>query len=397
MAVSGTWLGKNWLAAVGVGGFAFGVGRLLAWRRAVRAAAGNVGLPVRAEPAESNWRPPAAPAAKSSDDISGLIEQMLAEGRYALLLRPQLAPNLDKEQLARTLAALSAGMSLTPEGEVALLGPEAALSCDNTVDQDHGRFRPQVVHVDGFCLDRYPITNRQYYMFLAAGGYEQTALWEPEIQPIVVEFVDQSGCLGPRFWRGGHYARGAEDHPVVGVNWYEASAYARWAGKRLPNDAEWVKAACWPVPVGGGGLLQRRFPWGDAMVPGRANIWTSAVGTTLPVHELPEGASVGGVYHLSGNVWQWIAGQYAGEDQYHPHGLGASTQVFKSLRGGAFDTYFDAQATCQFQSGERPLARKHNIGFRCALSLCDLASQSQPQDESNHIEGETNELAEVGA
>ena len=91
---------------------------------------------------------------------------------------------------------------------------------------------------------------------------------------------------------------------------------------------------------------------------------------TISVYELPDGVSVGGIYHLIGNVWEWTSSNFGVWDASRCK-LDTSTPM-KSIRGGAFDTYFDTQATCQFQSGEHPIHRKHNIGFRCALAMCDV-------------------------
>ena len=120
----------------------------------------------------------------------------------------------------------------------------------------------QVAH---FFLDRYPVTNREYYEFVAAGGYGQLSLWDESIWTAVLDFVDLTGEPGPRFWKMGCFAAGKENHPVVGVSWHEAAAYARWTGKRLPTDAEWVKAGSWPVNVSVTNRAQRKYPWGDTM------------------------------------------------------------------------------------------------------------------------------------
>jgi iron(II)-dependent oxidoreductase len=221
-----------------------------------------------------------------------------------------------------------------------------------------------------FFLDRYPVTNARFYEFVAAGGYQDAALWDATILPAVLGFVDRTGEPGPRFWSGGCYDPAKKDHPVVGVSWYEAAAYARWAGKRLPTDAEWVKAASWPVPLSLGMRSQRRYPWGDTMDRSRANLWGSGPKGTVPVTAFAGGASVGSVYQLVGNVWEWMRGDFPPADGSQAEWI-AETPL-KSIRGGAFDTYFDKQATCQFQSGESALARKHNIGFRCAVGVCDL-------------------------
>jgi iron(II)-dependent oxidoreductase len=207
-----------------------------------------------------------------------------------------------------------------------------------------------------------------------------------------LDFVDLTGRPGPRFWRDGCHAPGREDHPVVGVSWYEAAAYARWLGKRLPTDAEWVKAGSWPVHVSPTARLQRRYPWGDAMDHARANLWGSGLLDSVAVNALPGGVSVGGVYQLVGNVWEWMRGDFAPPEP--DEGQWAAEMGMKSIRGGAFDTYFDSQATCQFQSGEAAVARKHNIGFRCAVSVCDLAMARTPAGAEGQ---EPEEAALVGS
>jgi iron(II)-dependent oxidoreductase len=247
------------------------------------------------------------------------------------------------------------------------------------------------LHVEAYYLDRYPVTNLQYHYFVSGGGYEQMAIWDQEIWPAVLDFVDRAGHPGPRFWRNGCYLRGQDHFPVVGISWYEASAYARWSGKRLATDAEWIKAGSWPVALAGHPLLQRRYPWGEAMDRSRANLWGSGPGKIVGVEEYSSGVSVGGVQQLIGNVWEWTADAFVLEDT-----LTADAEMtnYKSLRGGAFDTYLDTQATCHFQSGDTALARKHNIGFRTAISLCDLTNH-EFRNESEPAESTELTLAEA--
>ncbi|MDZ7616433.1 MAG: SUMF1/EgtB/PvdO family nonheme iron enzyme, partial [Patescibacteria group bacterium] len=262
------------------------------------------------------------------------------------------------------------GMSLVPEGEVFLASMGLALDAryaDAFGDEsEHGR----TIQVAPVFLDRRPVTNREFYEFVAAGGYEQVSLWDRGVWTAVLDMADRTGKPGPRYWRDGVYLEGQEDHPVVGVSWYEAMAYARWIGKRLPSDAEWVKAGAWPLPAGGSTLGQRRYPWGDSMDRSKANLWGSGPARIVSVHEFAEGVSVGGVHQLIGNVWEWTSSAYRGLDG--PDGRLEPEEPMKSLRGGAFDTYFDLHATCQFQSGDAPLRARYNIGFRCAVGVCDL-------------------------
>ncbi|MBN2022932.1 MAG: SUMF1/EgtB/PvdO family nonheme iron enzyme [Pirellulales bacterium] len=327
-------------------------------------------------PVDENPDPLPAPACGRSGaappgDPDALVAQMVAQSRYALLLRPKVAKGLSAEQFRLAREELETHMALVPEGTVTL----------GRIDEGPDDFFPeeeapaeasrQVVHVNAFFLDRHPVTNRQYFEFVAAGGYQQAAFWDPAILPAMLDFVDRTGQPGPRYWKNGCYLRGQENHPVVGVCWHEAAAYARWVGKRLPTNAEWTKAGSWPVPMSDTKRFQRKFPWGDAMDRGKANLWGSGPEQVIPVDALPEGVSVGGVYQLVGNVWEWTSGPYDGT--CHPMGDLTFDTPMKSLRGGAYDTYFDNQATCQFLSGDAALARRRNIGFRVALGACDLA------------------------
>jgi iron(II)-dependent oxidoreductase len=305
---------------------------------------------------------------------------MLDDGRFALLLRPQIAGNLAPEMLTAAQEELDRSMALVPDGEVKI--EPNRLSAVAELDVPEEALHPVPMRVSAMYLDRYPVTNRQYQAFVDAGGYEQMAIWDPAIWPAVLDFVDTTGRAGPRYWANGQFPDGKADHPVVGVCWYEATAYCRWVGCRLPTDSEWVKAASWPVNLTPTNCIQRKYPWGNTMDRQRANLWGSGPGDTVPVDEFPSGVSVGGAYQLIGNVWEWTGDDFlwiaALVDQESKESL------LKTIRGGAFDTYFDNQATSQFASGESPLGRKHNIGFRCALGICDLAARdpAQPLAES---------------
>jgi len=335
-------------------------------------------------PAPQRWSPPRtllqdkfASDLARGDDMDRLVGDLLQQGRIALLLRPQLTASVQENHLRYAQEVLDETMSLVPEGDVVLHS--------RWLETGHGETaagRTQV-HVESLFLDRFPVTNRDFQRFVNAGGYEQMELWEASIWPAMVEFVDQTHKFGPRYWKDGKFPSGLDDHPVVGVSWYEASAYARWIGKRLPSDAEWVKAGAWPVSTGGM-PQQRRYPWGDVFDRSLANVWGSHGNATVPVDEFPGGASVGGIHQLVGNVWEWTSTHWG---VWEPASKKAETTVpMRSLRGGAFDTYFDGQAACQFQSGDDPLARRHNVGFRCALSWSDVSpensSQAEAQEES---------------
>ncbi len=345
-------------------GFLGAAGVLLRWVRHVRSRGGELATEPEA----------ALPVPAATDDAASLVEQLIAQQRYALLLRPQIAPSLSDYELARTHAELEKKMGLVPAGQV-VVGVVDEMLEEGRIDAEAVRaYRARLVEVEPMLLDRYLVTNAQYHAFVADGGYQDMSLWDESIWAAVLEFVDQSGEPGPRYWQDGRCAAGEENLPVVGVSWYEAVAYARWAGKRLPTDAEWVKAACWPVSPRPGIWIERRYPWGDAFDPQKANLWCSGEGRPVPVDRYESGISVSGIHQLIGNVWEWTADNFGSAEDRE---LMLSVPM-KSLRGGAFDTYFESQATCHFQSGENPLNRKPNIGFRLALSACDLASLAPP-------------------
>jgi iron(II)-dependent oxidoreductase len=298
----------------------------------------------------------------SKPDARSRVETFLAQERYCLLLRAQLCATLPAEYARQARDALERSMAKIPGGMVDLAEREQESETAGQILKE----------VEPLLLDRYPVTNRQFQQFVEAGGYEMAALWNEEAKAAIVDFHDVTGAPGPRFWQSGKYASGQGDHPVVGVSWFECAAYARWSGKRLPSEAEWLRAAAWPIPMGDGKLAQRRFPWGDVMDRGRCNVWGSGPGQTAEVRQFSSGVSVSGVYQLIGNVWEWTGGDF---DAVDADGVALELPgPMKSIRGGAFDTYFEQQACCSFRSGELPLARKHNIGFRCALSVCDVAN-----------------------
>ena len=313
---------------------------------------------------------PLSPVPQSAQEfVSGLDEssshgtpvaKLLRDRRYAALLRGDLHVSLDASIVETAWKTLEEEMALIPTGQITLVGPD---SPDNELAT--AIVPASTVAVPAFYLNRCAVTNADYARFVAANGYDQMGLWPQEIWPSVVQFVDQTGHPGPRFWSNGRPPRGRDDHPVVGVSWYEASTYANWLGKRLPRGAEWEKAASWPADLSGHGP-QTRYPWGNAFDRSRANTWGSARGDTVPVREYNEGCTPNGIYQLIGNVWEWVADAFTGPPC--PRGYRVVLdQPMGEVRGAAFDTYFEIQATCRFSSGMPLLSRAANVGFRCAV------------------------------
>jgi iron(II)-dependent oxidoreductase len=232
------------------------------------------------------------------------------------------------------------------------------------------------LEVQPYRLAIHPVTNADYQYFVDAGGYGELELWPRDLWPQLPGFVDLSGRQAPRRWREGRHDRRLANHPVVGVCYYEAAAYARWAGYRLPTEAEWQMAASWRLRSLA--HLPRRFPWGDALDTRRCNVWATGLGATAPVDAYPDGAAPNGVQQLIGNVWEWTSSDYDVTDDYGSPVVG--DMPMKSVRGGAFDTYFPAQAASTFRTGLAALARANNAGFRCAIDSDFVAEAAFSED-----------------
>jgi formylglycine-generating enzyme required for sulfatase activity len=165
---------------------------------------------------------------------------------------------------------------------------------------------PNGSRVEAFLIDRFETTNEQFLKFVTAGGYRQQKYWPETLQvdgrptpwaSAIDKFVDRTNLPGPRDWSNGRFPDGKANHPVVGVSWYEADAYAKWSGKELPSPDQWWRAA-----LGDGG---RVFPWGnDARTSElRANF---GVQGTQPVGSYLLGVSPFGCYDMAGNVREWL-------------------------------------------------------------------------------------------
>lgn len=194
--------------------------------------------------------------------------------------------------------------------------------------------KPQMaVYLDGFNIDIYPVTNAQYK-----------------------EFVDATGHRLPRSWKTGTYPEGKAQSPVVWVSWDDAQVYCQWAGKRLPTEAEWEKAAR--------GSDGRKWPWGNDFDSSKANTAASGIGDTTPVGQYPAGASPFGVLDMAGNVWEWTADWY----QAYPGNVSQVDRFgekYKVFRGGSW--FDDASfVRTSARNNAAPTFMFSTIGFRCA-------------------------------
>lgn len=229
------------------------------------------------------------------------------------------------------------------------------------------------VDVPGFDLDTVPVTNRAYLRFVEDGGYANKDHWDPKGWA----WVRSGGITAPKHWYQpdphswwtvcfGFDEPLRMDAPVVHVSWFEADAYTRWAGKRLPTEAEWEKAASWDPETG----TKRLFPWGDEpWTPEKANLDHLALRPS-PVGAHPAGASPHGALGMIGDVWEWTATEFSPYPNFQSFPYKEYSEVFfhggyRVLRGGSWATRPGAIRNT-FRNWDHPIRRQLFVGFRCA-------------------------------
>jgi iron(II)-dependent oxidoreductase len=228
------------------------------------------------------------------------------------------------------------------------------------------------VDLPPFFIDAAPVTNRAYAEFVDDAGYHERRWWTDAGWA----WRQEAGLEHPEFWQragDGAWARTrfgwvedlAPDQPVQHVCWYEADAFARWTGKRLPTEQEWEKAASWE-PAG----HKRRYPWGDDPPDAtRANLGQRHFGPA-GVGAYPDGISPWGCHQMVGDVWEWTASDFTPHPGFASFPYREYSEVFwgpdyKVLRGGSWATHPSAIRTT-FRNWDYPIRRQIFAGFRCA-------------------------------
>jgi gamma-glutamyl hercynylcysteine S-oxide synthase len=236
------------------------------------------------------------------------------------------------------------------------------------------------VDLHAFRIGRTPITNATWLRFAEGGGYERREWWSDEGWAWKEDYDithPQGWASGPdgwRQWRIDGWAALHPEEPVVHVSWFEADAFARAQGARLPTEAEWEKAATWDQETG----QARRYPWGDqppsalgGRAPGarRANLDHRGFGPH-PAGAYPDGAAPSGALGMLGDVWEWTADDFRGYDGFVAHPYREYSEVFfgsdyKVLRGGSWATRAHV-ATPQMRNWDLPQRRQIFSGVRLA-------------------------------
>ena len=253
---------------------------------------------------------------------------------------------------------------LVPAGQFVLgvNGTDEPWSLDNE--------RPaHVVDLPAFRIGRLPVTNAEWQAFIDDGGYDTPEWWSERGWAHRVE----AGLERPLFWnadgsrrRFGVVEAIPTDEPVQHVCWFEAEAYAAWAGARLPTEQEWEKACVWDPESG----TRRRWPWGSAdPSPALANLGGDAL-RPAPVGAYPGGASAYGVEQLIGDVWEWTSSSFTPWPGFTPMLYQQYSQPFfggdyRVLRGGSWAVGGHA-IRASFRNWDHPIRRQIFCGLRLA-------------------------------
>jgi serine/threonine protein kinase/formylglycine-generating enzyme required for sulfatase activity len=222
-----------------------------------------------------------------------------------------------------------------PDGMVFIPGGSFTMGRGNA-SEDNPSGPPHPAKVTPFFIDRHEVTREAYQKFIKATGHK-----------------------APSIWKNGTFPNGTGQWPVTGVSWEDAQKYAKWAGKRLPTEAEWEFAAR--------GSDKRIYPWGNKFSPDRANVARETAQFTK-AENYPKGASQFGVYDLSGNAWEWTDSDFVPYPGSPFRAEGCKR--CKVLRGGSHVNSPEYATTTYRLPYEATLIAEPNFyyGFRCALS-----------------------------
>lgn len=228
--------------------------------------------------------------------------------------------------------------------------------------KDWGEFERPVheVYVEGFWMDETPITNKQFHDFVCETGH----ITEAEVSGSAWGFNNGKFDTLPGLCWKNFALDDRQDHPVVLVSWDDASAYAKWAGKRLPTEAEWEKAAR-------GGLEGRLYPWGDEEPDNTQCNFAKSPSNIPPTTKVKQFSPNGyGLYDMVGNVWQWCSDYYG--DYYYAESpdknpTGPDCGLYRLRRGASWNVTQSFRLRCANRGAVEQTKSTTNISFRCCI------------------------------
>jgi len=260
---------------------------------------------------------------------------------------------------------LSTDMVHFPGGRVTIGTDDTRAAYDNERPKHEVDLRP-------FLIDRAPVTNGRYLEFISDGGYSRQDLWSER----GLRWLAGSNAVAPKYWKRDESAwtervmdlsRPVDPmRPVCHICYYEAEAFARWDGKRLPSEIEWEAAASWDPAQ----HAAREYPWGDGIEGSRqANVDQLAF-DTAPIGAFPANVSPSGCYGMIGDVWEWTSSDFTGYPGFRSFPYREYSEEFfgseyKVLRGGSWATRPGAIRNT-FRNWDYPIRRQIFSGFRCA-------------------------------
>lgn len=224
--------------------------------------------------------------------------------------------------------------------------------------------QPQhTIYLDAYQISKYEVTNSQYADFINNGGYTNSIYWTSEGWT----WLTTNNIIEPYYWSSGEFNSGLyfPKYPVVGISWYEADAYCRWLGVKLPSEAQWEKAAR--------GIDARYWPWGNTWDPAKCNCSVNALPDTFtyssPIGFFITGTSPFGCYDMAGNVLEWVNDWY--QSDYYSisptiNPTGPITGTTRIARGGGYiyPDYYYCRTALRYV--EAPTNRGNLYGFRPA-------------------------------
>jgi formylglycine-generating enzyme required for sulfatase activity len=239
------------------------------------------------------------------------------------------------------------------------------------------------VELSPFAIGRYEVTNADYAEFIEAGGYEKRAFWDAEGWA----YIQRHRIREPKFWDDEDFGRMHPDRPVVGITWWEAMAFARFKGLRLPTEAEWEYAAAGPEG--------RLYPWGNSLLDGSQGNFcdllcpiTSYRSTmrdgwpyAAPVGTFTAGKTPQGIYELAGNVNEWVSDRY--QPDYYARSprkdpSGPRSGADRVIRGGGWNT-----PPRELRSSARLHAPPSTQDFGTGFRLARTEPQETPTPTTN--------------
>jgi ergothioneine biosynthesis protein EgtB len=301
---------------------------------------------------------PMKAAPRAADVVSGMVE---IEGGLFDLGLPLPTSGEGRGGVAKR-QPLAQPLSASGEGSNAL--PPFAFDNEKPAHK---------VFLEDFLIDRAPVSNGEYLEFMNAGGYQDFRWWHSAGW----EKVNNENWLAPLYWEqhdgewmirdfaGLHPVADKLNEPVSHVSFLEASAFAKWAGKRLPTEGEWEKAATLSPSL----ATKQSFPWGnEAPEENRANLFENALWSVAPIGAFPHGQSGYGCHQMIGDVWEWTSSDYVPYPGFKSEFDEYNDKWFvgqKVLRGGSFATpRIHIRAT--YRNFFYPHERWMIAGFRCA-------------------------------